>query len=202
MLGPAPLAGIYGKLPARGDFVCQRLPRAFTEPWDDWIAAALSASREALGAAWLPAWLEAPVWRFALAGGVCGSREALGLMLPSVDRAGRYFPLAFAALFPPATPDGGADELPDDPAEGDTAWLGRCETAGRAALDQDADPDAILALMGPPPSLAARPRAGSRWWTEGGPLVPPGRITCPAMPDTTTFIGMIAGTSARDTPPP
>ena len=194
VLGPAPLAGLYGKLPARGDFVCQRLPRAFTEPWDDWIAAALDASREALGAAWLPAWLEAPVWRFALAGGVCGPRKALGLMLPSVDRAGRYFPLAFAALFPPAAPDGAADERPD----GDAPWLGRCEAAGRAALDQDADPDAILALMGPPPALAPHLRTGSRWWTEGGPLVPPGRLACPAMPDTATFIGMIAGPGARD----
>ena len=196
VLGPAPLAGIYGKLPARGDFVCQRLPRAFTEPWDDWIAAVLSASREALGAAWLPAWLEAPVWRFALAGGVCGPRDVLGLMLPSVDRAGRYFPLAFAALFSPAAPDAAAD----GGADGDAAWLGRCEAAGRAALDQDADPDAILELMGPPPTLAPRARAGSRWWTEGGPLVPPGRIACAAMPDAATFLGMIAGPGAGDAP--
>ena len=36
-----------------------------------------------------------------LAAGMCGSAPALGLMLPSVDRAGRYFPLTFAALLPP-----------------------------------------------------------------------------------------------------
>ncbi|MBW4090338.1 MAG: type VI secretion system-associated protein TagF [Proteobacteria bacterium] len=199
MLGAAPLAGLYGKLPARGDFVCQRLPRAFTEPWDDWVAAVLSASRAALGAAWLPAWLEAPVWRFALAAGVCGPRPALGLMLPSVDRAGRYFPLAFAALF---TAPAGPDEGDDSGAEGDAAWLGRCEAAGRAALDEDADPDAVLALMGAPPSPPAPRPAGSRWWTEGGPRVPPGHIACPGLPDAATFIGMIAGTSARDAPAP
>ncbi|MGH7040892.1 MAG: type VI secretion system-associated protein TagF [Acetobacteraceae bacterium] len=199
MLGPAALTGLYGKLPARGDFVCQRLPRAFTEPWDEWIAAMVAASRDALGAAWLPVWLEAPVWRFALAGGLCGSRDVLGLMLPSVDRAGRYFPLTFAALFPqPPDPHAAAD----GPAEGDTAWLGRCEAAGRAALDQDADPEALLALMGPAPSLAPRPPAGSAWWTEGGPHVPPGHTACQGMPDVATFIGMIAGPSARDAPPP
>ena len=194
MLGRAPLAGFYGKVPARGDFVCLRLPRAFTEPWDDWIAAMLAASRETLGAAWLPAWLEAPVWRFALAPGLCGPQAVLGLMLPSVDRAGRYFPLSFAALFPA----GMAEEAQD----GDTAWLSRCETAGRAALDEDAGPEALLGLMGPLPAVGLRAPAGSCWWTEGGPRVPPGRTACPGMPDVATFLAMIAGTSARDAPPP
>lgn len=194
VLGRAPLAGFYGKLPARGDFVCQRLPRAFTEPWDAWVAAVLAGSLEVLGPGWLAAWLEAPVWRFALAAGLCGPQAALGLMLPSVDRAGRYFPLAFAALFP----DGAEDES----ADGYSAWLGRCEAAGRAALDEDAAPDTLLALMGPTPAAAPRLPDGSRWWTEGGPRVSPGRTTCPAMPDVATFVAMLDATRAKDAPPP
>ncbi len=90
--------GFYGKLPARGDFVRAGLPRDFTDRWDDWLQSVIAGSRALMGEAWLPAFLEAPVWRFALPPGMCGERAALGLMLPSVDKAGRYFPLTFAAL--------------------------------------------------------------------------------------------------------
>ena len=51
--------------------------------------------------------------------------------MPSVDRAGRYFPLTFAALSP---------QLQSARAPAD-AWLDRCEAAGLAALEEDAAPD-------------------------------------------------------------
>ena len=89
-----------GKLPARGDFVRAGLPRDFTDPWDDWLQSVMAGSRALMGEAWLPAFLEAPVWRFTLPPGMCGEQAVLGLMLPSVDKAGRYFPLTFAALQP------------------------------------------------------------------------------------------------------
>ena len=94
------IVGFYGKLPARGDFVRAGLPRDFIDPWDDWLQSVMAGSRTLMGEAWLPAFLEAPVWRFTLPPGMCGAQAALGLMLPSVDRAGRYFPLTFAALSP------------------------------------------------------------------------------------------------------
>ena len=40
---------------------------------------------------------------------MCGAQAVLGLMLPSVDRAGRYFPLTFAALSRMALPDGSGE---------------------------------------------------------------------------------------------
>ena len=64
--------GFYGKLPARGDFVRAGLPRDFTDPWDDWLQSVMAGSRSLMGEAWLPAFLEAPVWRFALPPGMCG----------------------------------------------------------------------------------------------------------------------------------
>ena len=85
--------GFFGKLPARGDFVRAGLPRSFIDPWDAWLQQVLPASRRILGEAWEPAWLEAPVWRFALPPNLCGPEPVVGLWLPSVDRAGRYFPL-------------------------------------------------------------------------------------------------------------
>ena len=95
--------GFYGKLPARGDFVRAGLPRDFTDPWDDWLQSVIAGSRALMGDAWLPAFLEAPVWRFRPAAGMCGARAALGLMLPSVDKAGRYFPLDLRCTHPSAT---------------------------------------------------------------------------------------------------
>ncbi|MGH7155184.1 MAG: type VI secretion system-associated protein TagF, partial [Acetobacteraceae bacterium] len=40
-----PVFGLFGKLPARGDFIRIGLPRDFTDPWDEWLRLVLSASR-------------------------------------------------------------------------------------------------------------------------------------------------------------
>ncbi len=98
-------------------------------------------------------------------------------MLPSVDRVGRYFPLGFAALFPADTTIAG---------DGDTAWLDRCEAAGLAALERDAEPAEVLALMGPPPEVPAA-SDGSAWWGDGGPRVPAGRRQCAGLPGPEMF---------------
>ncbi len=39
-------------------------------------------------------YLTCPIWRFALAPGACGDQGRLGVLMPSVDKVGRYFPLA------------------------------------------------------------------------------------------------------------
>jgi type VI secretion system protein ImpM len=184
---PRPVsAGFYGKLPARGDFVRAGLPRTFVEPWDAWLGAVLAGSRALMGESWLGAWLEAPVWRFSLARGTSGPDAALGLMLPSVDRVGRYFPLTFAAVF-----DGGG--APPEQSACD-AWLDRCEAAGRAALDGDAVPERIAALL--PPLVGydcAAAGGGNRWWTEGSPRVDATRLQLADLPDAGTFATMLDG---------
>ena len=43
------VAGFYGKLPARGDFVRAGLPRDFTDPWDDWLQSVIAGSRALVG---------------------------------------------------------------------------------------------------------------------------------------------------------
>lgn len=180
---PAIIAGFYGKLPARGDFVRSGLPRDFADPWDAWLQAVIAGSRALMADAWLPAFLEAPVWRFALPAGACGTRAVLGLMLPSVDRVGRYFPLTFAALgaFGPA--------VAEDPAG--VAWLDRCEAAGRAALDQDATPEQLDAMLDPPEMGLAAGLSHSLWWTDGAPRVPSMRLVLEAMPDVATYATML-----------
>ncbi|WP_082879811.1 type VI secretion system-associated protein TagF [Methylomonas methanica] len=88
--------GFFGKVPGLGDFVSRRLPRHFIEPWDQWLQAAMRASQETLGDNWLSLFLVSPIWRFALSPGVCGPTAWAGVMMPSVDRVGRYYPLTLA----------------------------------------------------------------------------------------------------------
>jgi type VI secretion system protein ImpM len=89
--------GLYGKVPARGDFLSRRLDSEFIGAWDAWLQQVMSQSREALGARWLECFLSAPVWRFVVPPGMFSKAGWVGLLLPSVDRVGRYFPLTIAA---------------------------------------------------------------------------------------------------------
>lgn len=186
--------GFYGKVPARGDFVRSGLPRDFIDAWDDWLSGVMLASREQAGDAWLPAYLEAPIWRFVLPPGLCGVHAALGLMMPSVDRAGRYFPLTFAVL---------AGSARFDPASGDT-WLDRCEDAGRAALEQDFSPDQISAMLGSPDlAWTDTPVCHSEWWTDGSVRLSAGRMTCRGLPDAddyATMLGIAPETTGQERP--
>jgi type VI secretion system protein ImpM len=85
--------GFFGKLPSHGDFVRRRVADDFVSGWDAWLQRCLAQSRETLGDAWLDTYLTSPVWRFALAPAVCGAAAVAGIVVPSVDRVGRYFPL-------------------------------------------------------------------------------------------------------------
>jgi type VI secretion system protein ImpM len=181
--------GFYGKLPARGDFVRAGLPRDFTDRWDDWLQAVLAGSRSLMGEAWLPAFLEAPVWRFILPSGMCGECAALGLMLPSVDKAGRYFPLTFAALR--AT---GIAAAVSGPAN---AWLDHCEAAGRAALERDTSPQEISDTLGLPDlSGEMAELAEGVWWSEGSRRVKRMHLTLPCLPDVATYAAMLGAGAA------
>jgi type VI secretion system protein ImpM len=178
--------GFLGKLPARGDFVGRGLPRGFAEPWDAWLAEAMTGSRAILGEAWLPAWMEAPIWRFALPAGHCGPDAAAGVMLPSVDRAGRHWPLTLAAVFP------GQSAAPAP----DAAWLDLLEAAGLEAVLADADPDAVaerIAAMPPGPGTGG---ALGAWWTAGAPRVAPRQFAAGALPGPAAFAAML-----QDAPP-
>jgi type VI secretion system protein ImpM len=125
--------GFFGKLPARGDFVRAGLPRGFVDPWDGWLQRVLPASGAILGDAWEPAWLEAPVWRFALPPDLCGPEPVWGIWMPSVDSVGRYFPLTLARIGGTGSADGG--------------FLSAAEAAGRAAIAQDWTPETLLGAL-------------------------------------------------------
>jgi type VI secretion system protein ImpM len=157
--------GIFGKLPWLGDFVTRRLPHSFVEPWDDWLQRGMATTREALGDGWLDSFVTAPVWRFLLPAGSAGPAMA-GVLMPSVDRVGRYFPLTLASPL-------GADPGPEAPLLA-AGWFDALERTALAALDDATAPEAWEAAvegLGPPPLTDEdRPPAeiGEGW--RGAPL--------------------------------
>ncbi len=128
--------GFFGKLPAHGDFIDRGLPRSFITPWDQWLQGCIANSRELLGPHWLDRYLVGPIWRFALAPSVCGEEGWRGLLLPSVDRVNRYYPLTVA--MPEA-----ADVSPLAALSCCNDWFTACEDAALAALDPSVDADTL-----------------------------------------------------------
>jgi type VI secretion system protein ImpM len=85
--------GWYGKLSSLGDFASRRLAADDVQWLDEWLSACVRASQQQLGARWLEVYLSAPLWRFVLGPGVMGPSWWCGVMMPSCDNVGRYFPL-------------------------------------------------------------------------------------------------------------
>jgi len=172
---PAPPgAGLYGKLPSRGDFVTRNLPSAFVRAWDGWLSSSIAESRRGLGAAWLERFLMAPPWRFALAPGLAGPTGWIGVMATSVDAVGRAFPLTLAAALPAGT---GLGRLTGDP----TAALDRLERLALALIDGGIDPEkaageisayaeaAVAAATAPVERQALGAAEAGGWMTSGRP---------------------------------
>jgi type VI secretion system ImpM family protein len=101
----------FGKIPALGDFFRLNPPPGFVPVWDSWLQAGLLAAHAQLGDRWDACYMSAPIWRFSLAAGLAGPAPLLGVMMPSVDRVGRQFPLTLVVPVPTTTrvPDGAAE---------------------------------------------------------------------------------------------
>jgi type VI secretion system protein ImpM len=150
----AKAAGWHGKLPTLGDFATRRLPPDFVAAWDAWLSDGLAALQQR-DPDWLDAYLMSPSWRFLLMPGVLpgglGETPWVGVLMPSVDRVGRYYPLTLAQ--PLAA-------LPSDKAGSEAlwVWLLRLEEAAADAMHDDWSIDALEAEL---VRLGAVPRAGA-----------------------------------------
>jgi type VI secretion system protein ImpM len=89
--------GWYGKVVMLGDFAHRRLPPSVVDTSDHWLSQSISASRVQLGSRWLDTYLTGPVWQFAWAPGIVDGQWWFGVLMPSVDAVGRYFPLLVCA---------------------------------------------------------------------------------------------------------
>lgn len=183
---PAVLPGWYGKLPALGDFAGRRLPPLFVEPWDRWLAAGLGWWRQS-DEAWLDIYLAAPVWRFALGAGVPFelSPGYAGVLMPSVDRVGRYFPLTVVR------PRGRREN------HAPAAWLASLEQVAVAALNDDWDAERLDAEFGSLDDAndggPAWPQEGrTLWWCErDGELSTP--VSSTGLPEADAFARLLGG---------
>ncbi|MGX8009528.1 type VI secretion system-associated protein TagF [Mesorhizobium sp. ORM8.1] len=81
--------GLYGKMPATGDFVTRRLPGDFVRVWDRWLA------QNIVPMFGLEAWPQSTALRFLAGPGFFGA--SAGIVLQSADRVGRQFPLSVVA---------------------------------------------------------------------------------------------------------
>jgi type VI secretion system ImpM family protein len=81
---------LYGKLPRHGDFLCRGLAERQAQAADRMLTAMLEAAREEWGDDFATRYAEAQPWLWQAAGWS-------GLIIPSMDAAGRCFPLALAA---------------------------------------------------------------------------------------------------------
>jgi type VI secretion system protein ImpM len=130
--------GWYGKLPGMGDFAQRRLPGRFVSIWDRWLQHGFEHLRGAR-ADWAQSYLESHVWFFALGPSVIGPKPWMGLLVPSVDSVGRYFPLTVAielneAIAPSEVlaADTGADDA-------SSFLLSTCARVALDALENDLD---------------------------------------------------------------
>jgi type VI secretion system protein ImpM len=212
-------AGWYGKLPMLGDFAHRRLPLEFITACDAWLAQGIAASRESLGAAWLDAYLTAPLWCFAWSPRIVDERWWFGVMMPSVDAVGRYFPLIIAFSAPQAPSDAQALALWAQWYESagrcamqtlqDRATLDEFEEALAAVATVDAPADATVGEWHLPTanavwpqdaativlrSLAARLQGRSVWWPQQSPTehAPPVTVM-QGLPAAERFAGLLHG---------
>lgn len=97
---PENAPGWFGKVPMLGDFAQRRLPPAFVATCDPWLSQCVQATRLSMGESWLDWYLTAPIWNFALAPQIVDKNWWFGVLMPSVDAVGRYFPLLIASPAP------------------------------------------------------------------------------------------------------
>jgi type VI secretion system protein ImpM len=140
-------AFVFGKLPAHGDFVARGLSADAHQRWDDFLSSSLADARATLGDGFEERYDSAPVWRFALP-------EAAGAIAPSVDRAGRRFPLLLGRA--------GADSA-------ETATLAAaCEELLYRALGESMTIDALWDAVCALDPIASDVDVPTGWWIDGG----------------------------------
>jgi type VI secretion system protein ImpM len=150
-VGPA--CGWFGKVPLLGDFSARRLPPAFVQRCDEWLSRGLQASHAQLGEQWLHSYLSAPIWRFAWSPGIAGPHWWMGVMMPSVDNVGRYFPLVIAQAAA-HVPDSGQDQ------QALQRWMQHVTEAAMATLRPETTVEAFEAQLAAAPAWQGEPPVG------------------------------------------
>src|SRR6266436_1707389 len=185
---------LYGKVPAKRDFIAIGAPREFLNAWEPWLQGAISASRTKLGDKWQSAFLTAPIWRFWLGADICG-RSVIGAFMSSLDGVGRYFPLTLFACADDkaAIPPPEFQQLAKTPAEG-----AGCDRNGPHALPAPGQSFSELFSSIRVRDYAKIYAGSTFWWTIGGEGITPVALSGKGMPDPFLFAAMLTGEFAAD----
>ncbi|VFU09574.1 type VI secretion system-associated protein TagF [Methylocella tundrae] len=160
--------GLIGKIASKPDYVAIEARGGLLPVLEPWLHAAVSSSRQRLGDAWRGAFLAAPIWRFWLGSEICGE-TILGALTPSIDSAGRYFPLVVFAGPPPGV------AIPPPEFADNEVWFRAAEALLLSTLAPGALFDeALTALEGLPEPAVAPPVAARAPMLalKGGVLAP------------------------------
>jgi type VI secretion system protein ImpM len=173
---PDALPGWFGKLPGMGDFAHRRLPESFRSVWDQWLQRGLARLKDRHDD-WTSHYLEAPIWCFALGPQVVGEGAWIGVLMPSVDGVGRYFPFTMAVELDASV----GEVLRGDALQVALRWWSRGTLAALEGLEGDLDAlrfDAVLQRLfvadvgdvrvGAVESLVLPGAGGSLWMGDPG----------------------------------
>ena len=213
-------AGYFGKLPMRGDFIQRNMSAEFIHTWDNWLQSVISASNHNLGHEWLNYYLVSPIWRYLIP--QQSETYQLGVMLPSVDKVGRYFPFTISTNIVPETDASRIISKNRD-------WFDKAETIALQALDESIDYDHLniaadaLEVQNNTPAIVSGSRVSFRipvdqlssldsaleesrqhqpskaefdlsyWWNEGNNEIQGNLICCEGMPDDNIYTAMLDG---------
>ena len=192
------LPGWFGKLPGMGDFAHRRLPESFRTVWDQWLQRGLARLRDR-HADWTAHYLEAPIWCFALGPQVAGERAWIGVLMPSVDGVGRYFPFTLAVELGEVS-----DSLQGEALSAALHWWALGTQAALEGLEGDLDALRFDAVLGRLFVAAAAgsvdgveslelPAAGASLWL-GDPAVEGGvRMLATGLPRDAQFEALFLG---------
>jgi type VI secretion system protein ImpM len=148
-------AWLFGKMPTHGDFVSRGLDQRERDRLDAWLSSGMAAARERLADRFEPCFDAAPSWCFA-SPDPDGSWSG-GALCPSIDAAGRRFPLVVARRAPSSLE-----------AE-DSARL--CAEVLCDAFEHAYDADALWRAVGEiaaaaGPEATTPGAASAQWWVE------------------------------------
>lgn len=207
-----PRSGFFGKLLSRGDFVSRGLPPALVSQWDDWLQQSMGYSQQQLGSQWRDIYLTSPLWHFFLRPGCLDTQGWTGLLMPSIDRVGRHYPLLIAA------PLQGPSVTLEVCQQGWRSWHRTAEQLARQSLQGQLTPEVLedsLNLQALP-TLSLSPAEGmlsralhlpdhaqltlqnlsattSFWWTSGSPRISPCILACNGLPAPEHFQALLSG---------
>jgi type VI secretion system protein ImpM len=128
--------GAFGKIPSVGDFFRINAPSGFASVWDEWLQRCLVSGAHGYGSQWDELYMSVPIWRFCLSPGVAGPSAVIGVLMPSVDRVGRRFPLTLMRPLAEDTPTVQAHFSNED-------TFDTLEAIALSVLDDDISKDAL-----------------------------------------------------------